>query len=428
MNYDFLKISIIRHCQQPRTFEYISKNVNGLDPILTLSILKDLEAEGKIVLIDDLWVIKEIEVNNELQIFPSEKKSTLQKYMGYFDFLKTPHPLDYEWRNSTTSLNRLTNKIQNLTKLEDKWLFMGMPTLFATAILKDIPNKVTLIERNTPIIEGLKKLITDRAQFKIIEADIFKVRPEVIPKHFCVIMDPPWYSPHFFQFMWLAAKSVAIGGMIGISMPPINTRPDISSERLTWFEYCRKLGLCIEALEPQQLEYAMPFFEFNALRAGGISNILPFWRKGDFALFRKVSESAEPRPQYKQDENHWEERQYKNVRIRIKFGSDNTNFVRGDNQHNIEIHSIIKGDILPTVSSRDTRRDNANVWTSGNRIFHVSNPELFLRTLDIILRNEPSNESEQIVCDFVKMVNDVENREFDNYLNWIYYEMERQST
>lgn len=46
------------------------------------------------------------------------------------------------------------------------------------------------------------------------------------------------------------------------------------------------------------------------------------------------------------------------------------------------ITHLSKGDILPTVSTRDKRRDLANIWTSGNRIFNVNNAGKFLQLID----------------------------------------------
>ena len=56
----------------------------------------------------------------------------------------------------------------------------------------------------------------------------------------------------------------------------------------------------MENLYAQKLHYAMPFFEFNAFRAAGIKDILPFWRKGDLALFRKVHTDFHERPKLDQ--------------------------------------------------------------------------------------------------------------------------------
>lgn len=426
MNYFYLRSAVLRLCRQPRSFEYISKNLNGFDPVEATAVLTDMEQRGELVCINNLWSIKEVNCSsNTLPLYPVESKLYLQKYMGYFDFLKTPHPLDFEWRNSSFSLNRLLNKLTTLVTPTDKLLFLGMPTLFATAILKDIPNTISLIERNGPIIQGLKKINTDSERFKIVEADIFTINPELVLQHYCVMMDPPWYTPHFYQFMWLAAKSVSIGGLVAISLPPINTRPDIMEERLKWFSYCKDLGLCIESIEPQQLQYAMPFFEFNAFRTAGIKNILPFWRKGDLAIFRKITDVSIERPNYTPMKSNWIEKEYNSSRIRIKVDDQGNKSEENDND--AAINSLVKGDILPTVSSRDSRRKKANIWTSGNRIFQTDNPVFVLETLDKIIKGNTLTADQQQIQAFFDTICKFEEAEFKEYLDWIYYEMERQA-
>ena len=418
----YLKATILRLCKQPRSFEFISKNLNGLDPVDATHILRTLEESGELVLINDMWCIKDVSATATLALYPVEHDRKIQKYMGYFDFLKTPHPLDFEWRNSSVSLHRLLNTVQKLVSVNDRLMFLGMPTLFATAIEKDVPNRVLLIERNAPIIAGLKKINTDFERFQTMQADIFTVNPESIGKQYCVVMDPPWYTPHFFQFMWLAAKAVSMGGIVAISLPPINTRPNIIDERIEWLTFCRQLGLCIETLDPQQLQYAMPFFEFNALRAAGIKNILPFWRKGDLLIFRKIEEVTIERPKQSPSQVEWVEREYNSSRIRVK---PSVSDAFGDEEFCLE--SIVKGDILPTVSSRDSRRGEANVWTSGNRIFKTNKPSQIINTIDIIARDKPLSTEHIQIKNMLDVIAKFEAGEFNEYLEWIYYEMERQT-
>lgn len=418
---NYLDNAIIKLCNQPRSFEFISKNLNGLDPVEAMKIISRLESEGILVSTEDMWCVKEVSINDTLSLYPSESELYLQRYMGYFDFLKTPHPLDFEWRNSSFSLNNLLQKLSDMTQPKDKLLFLGMPTLFATAIQKDFPRTVRLIERNSPIIRGLKKINTDEKRFQTIEDDIFTISPSHVSGYHCVVMDPPWYTPHFFQFMWLAASAVSFGGLVAISLPPINTRPNIMDERLEWFSFCKKLGLCLESLEPQILQYAMPFFEFNAFRAAGITSILPFWRKGDLAIFRKINNVAIDRPENVQITKDWIEREYKSCRIRVKSAG---NF--STNTEKIQINSLVKGDILPTVSARDERRNDANFWTSGNRIFKTNKPEEVITAIDAIINSEVLNSEQQQIKDFLDMISDIEKNEYKEYLEYIYYEMERQ--
>lgn len=420
MQSDYIDSLIFRLCKQPRTFEFISKNLNGLDPIQLMETLGKLELNDKLNKRDDMWSLKETQKPLTLNLNSEDPQLYLKKYMGYFEFLKIPHPLDFEWRNSTASLNYLINEVQKINTVNDKILFLGMPTLFATACIKDIPQKVTLVERNKPIIRGLTKLNVDKERFQILEADIFKVVPARVGKYYSVIMDPPWYSPHFYQFMWLATQCVEVGGIIGISLPPINTRPDIDKERIDWFSFCQKHGLCLENLYAQKLHYAMPFFEFNAFRAAGIKDILPFWRRGDLALFRKVHMDSLERPKFDEKKPEWVEREIETVRFRVKVETHEEQTLE------LKIKNLIKGDILPTVSSRDERRKAANIWTSGNRIFKVNDEIKFIQMLDDFGNGNPKTKESKLVADFLNTVSEFEKKEYNNYLDWLYHEMEKQ--
>lgn len=421
MHSEYIDSLILRLCNQPRTFEYISKSLNGLDPIQLKEAIRKLEKNAKLHKRGDLWTVKENPKSQRLDLRSDDPQLYLKKYMGYFEFLKMPHPLDFEWRNSTASLNYLINKVQEMNSVSDKILFLGMPTLFATACIKDIPQRVTLVERNKPIVKGLRKLNSDKERFQIIESNIFKVDPASIGKHYCIIMDPPWYSPHFYQFMWLASQCVEVGGIVGISLPPINTRPNIDKERIQWFSFCQKHGLCLENLYAQKLHYAMPFFEFNAFRAAGIKDILPFWRRGDLALFRKVHNDSYERPKLEEERSDWEEREIDTVRIRVKIEKVE------EKVNDLEVSHLIKGDILPTVSTRDKRRDNANVWTSGNRIFNVNNASKLLDLLDDLKNGKPKDKDLKFVADFVSAIAEFEKKEYNDYLDWLYHEMERHT-
>jgi hypothetical protein len=418
MHSEYIESLILRHCKQPRTFEYISKNLNGLDPIHLKEALNILEKKGALHKRSDMWSTKDKQKAPTLNLLSEDPQLYLKKYMGYFEFLKIPHPLDFEWRNSTTSLNYLIGSVLEMNSVNDRVLLLGMPTLFATACIKDIPQKVTLVERNGPIIKGLAGLNVDKKRFQILEADIFKVAPRTIGKYYSVIMDPPWYSPYFYQFMWLAAQCVEVGGFIAISIPPINTRPDIDKERIEWFSFCQKHGLCLENLYAQKLHYAMPFFEFNAFRAAGVEDILPFWRKGDLAIFRKVNTNIHPRPILDEIKTNWIEKEIDTVRIRVI--DQNTS-----DKNELKITHIIKGDIFPTVSTRDKRKSEANVWTSGNRIYKVNNPKRFIQLLNDFQNGKSRTKEVKLVTKFITTITELEKKENNNYLDWLYHEMEK---
>lgn len=421
MSPKYIDNMILRLCKQPRTFEFISMNLNGFDPVELLGALNNLELKKRITNVSGLWCLtknrkKAIVVKTE-----TAKANFFNEHIGFFGLFDKPHPLDFEWRNSTGSLDYLINLVQKLNHVEDRILFLGLPTLFASACIKEIPQKVTLVEINNPVVRSLKKMNANIERFRIIEADIFKIAPKIIGKYNSVFMDPPWYSPHFYQFMWLATQCVEIGGIIGISLPPINTRPDIDKERIDWFSFCQNHGLCLENLYAQKLHYAMPFFEFNAFRAAGINDILPFWRKGDLALFRKIQGDSQKRPTINETRPIWVEREIDTVRIRIKIEEYN------DHNEELRIEHLVKGDILPSVSTRDKRRELANLWTSGNRVFKINDVNKFLQLTDDLKNGKPKSKEIKLVADFLKIITDLEKKEYNNYLDWLYHEMERQT-
>ncbi len=421
MNSAYINSLILRLCKQPRTFEFISTNLSGFDPVELLQALNNLESKKMITLVNGLWCLKSETKKTFIDSADTAKTNFFNEHIGFFGLFDKPHPLDFEWRNSTGSLDYLISIVQKINDFHDKTLFLGFPTLFATACIKNIQQKVTLVERNKPIVRGLTKLNAEKDRFQILEADIFKVAPKTIGKYYSVFMDPPWYSPDFYQFMWLAAQCVEVGGTIGISLPPINTRPDIGRERIEWFSFCQKHGLYIENLYTQKLHYAMPFFEFNAFRAAGVKDILPFWRKGDLALFRKVHSYNHERPNHDEKRPEWVEKEMETVRIRVKVEKSEAQ------KSELKISHLIKGDILPTVSTRDKRRDTANVWTTGNRVFKVNNTLRFIQLLDDLKNGKSKTKELKLVADFVDSINEFEKNEYNNYLDWLYHEMERQT-
>ncbi len=163
----------------------------------------------------------------------------------------------------------------------------------------------------------------------------------------------------------------------------------------------------------------MPFFEFNAFRAAGIKDVLPFWRKGDLAFFRKVRKNEQERPILELTRPEWAETEIDSVRVRTKIEN-------ATDEEKLEITHLVKGDILPTVSTRDKRRTTANIWTSGNRIYSVNNPVKFHAYLGDIKNDSQQSGEANYVREFIKTVTEFEKKEYNNYLDWLYHEMERQ--
>jgi hypothetical protein len=179
-------------------------------------------------------------------------------------------------------------------------------------------------------------------------------------------MDPPWYEDYTRRFLHFAAQALGIGGHLLIAMPPRGTRPGITTanrETLSWAEH---LGFVLKSTQQGAVPYETPFFERNALRAAGILNVAPDWRRGDLWTLRKTDVC---RVEWLGDiaRRDWREFIFGSVRLRVDceahcIGSDP------------RLRSIVDGDVLPSVSRRDSRRIRAHVWTTGNRVFACDAP------------------------------------------------------
>ena len=422
MNELFVRNILLKFCGQPRDFDFLSKNTYGLDPIHLQEYLLALEKEGLLKRFNGGWVIKGYRTYKKKSKSDNEiSEERVEKFIPYFNIFKKPHPLDFEWRNSLTTLNFLSNFISNSNTEKDKVLLLGMPSLFISTFLKRLPQQVVLVDKNEALLSSVSDLVKKSKNHTIIQNDVFKIDPSDLGKFNYVFIDPPWYSTHFFHFIWLASQCLEVGGSLAISLPPINIRPNIVSERQQWFLFCEQQGLYLEDLLSQRMEYVMPFFEFNALRAAGLKDILPFWRRGDLAIFKKIENKTTVRPDFQNFVSEWKECDIDGVRFRV-----NTN---GNINEPLLIDHIVKGDILPSVSSRDSRRQEANVWTSGNRIFNVNNPQAFLDLVELY-KNErrlPLTNS-SLGTELIKFVVEIEQEEYNNYTDWIQYEMENKTS
>ena len=390
---DLVKKKIVSLCRKPCSFEYISHKMHGCDLAVLHNLLKELEESKDLSFDGNYWVDKGVNAKDAIL---QESSHYLENYMGIYSFLSKPHPLDYEWRNSTKTLNHF---VENIMEEAGDVLLLGMPTLYSRLLSSPFSGEVTLIDKNHTL-DTLSKQVKEG--YTILQEDIYQFEPK--RNYDLVFMDPPWYELDFKSFLWVSSNSIGLGGLVYVCMPSKFTRENVFKERDVLFEYAKKLGLSLISLYPDTIEYSMPFFEFNAYRSAGISDLSPFWRKGDLIIFQKLSNLHIERPKH-QLETDWEE--YIKDGVRFKFRKLNDDLE--------DIKSIVQGDILSSVSRNDKRRSKVNLWTSGNRVFQVSYDTFVNLTKNLETKLTP----------VIEHITNLENKEYEKYLEWIYYELER---
>lgn len=277
--------------------------------------------------------------------------------------LPVEHPLDYDWRFTDAAADRLLAHCLKLTQPDEAVAMIGCPTILRQAVESDYPRSLSLIDKNQVMTE---RLMTVAPAATVIRRDVTR-EPVPFLSAAIVILDPPWYEDYVRPFIRAACRLSALGAYLLISLPPIGTRPGIESDRRRIFHWAQEeMGLTLVSVEKAALAYLAPPFELNALRAEGLHQVLPEWRRGDLFIFRREREVTE-RPEIQHwekgdPEYSWAEENVSGMRIRIR-GQASAKF------ENPLLLPVVNGDIIPSVSRRDVRRRLADVWTSGNRIF-----------------------------------------------------------
>lgn len=279
---------------------------------------------------------------------------------------RVPHALDYDWRFSAASIERLSLAVRRHGGSDPSVALFGCPSLLRSAIEVEWPSKVVLFDRN-PMAECLA-----RTPCPVLGGDILS-RPIPSLEVDVAVVDPPWYLEYQRGFLWAAAVAVRAGGFILASAPPEGSRPTIIEEWTGLAQEAREFGLDLVEIEKAALPYLTPPFEGASFKAARCPRFPVDWRRGDLAIFRKSRSCLIPRPRAL-SELTWVETEIHGVRFMVRSAP----FSRFDPH----LQPIVDGDVLHRVSRRDPLRTHVAVWTSGNRVYGSNAPRLVSTTLE----------------------------------------------
>jgi len=348
----------------------ISRKSGGIYPLELKQLLDELVLKGAIVYSQSGY---------ELPI--REKEETSEHWHARRISLPEPHPLDYDWRFSVATSRYLTELVVTETLNDGVVLLLGAPSLLAEIVQLKNPPRTTLIDKSRELVDYLSQFELPKSVNVIAHNLLQGSLWESDRKANVVVCDPPWYVEHYIAFLAQAAYSASIGATIVVSLLPMNTRPNVSQDRWEILDKAYRLGLGIQSIENDRVEYEIPEFELVSLRSAGIDTSVN-WRRGDLVIFRKIShlpkeailEVASSAYSVGSEDLDWSEILLGKHKVKLRGPFD-------DYLTPPELISIEENDILPTVSRRYKGRESVDIWFWDNRVFGLKGKSSFWAAL-----------------------------------------------
>ncbi len=314
--------------------------------------------------------------------------------------LPMPHPLDYDWRFSRSTLRDLADEV--IPRDAERLTLLGAPSLWMILLGRARPRHVRLLDANPQMLEVARAL---NAVEQVSVVDLLK---DDVPLFLSdvVVADPPWYPEVLVSFLWVGSFLLRTNGLLFLSIPPKGTRSSVQRELEELIGLMNSLGLTLRSISPGALRYVSPPFERAALRAVGLAPYVPSdWRRGDLLVLQRTGDLVASRPVLRN--RRWTERIIGGVRIQIDDAAPQ------DGIPDPRLISLLDNDVLPSVSRRDARRAGARVWTSGNRIFGCNAPTRLVETIDAVVAGlSPQRREDREAAEGIRALVECERAEY----------------
>lgn len=264
--------------------------------------------------------------------------------------LPLPHPLDFEWRFSSATIDQLAARLIEATSAGDELLLVGTPSLAAAFSRTTVDRLIRFVGPDNIITAAVHDLFAGDPRFATTGGGSAAA----------AVVDPPWYADHFEQMLTTCARGCRAGAPVFTVVPRVGTRPGIPTDLDAMLARAAHLGLLPCDAAALEVRYRTPLFEARSLESAGIRADLGDWRRGDCLTLKRVDTSP-PAGSVQMVDAHVE-LTLEGCRIRLLTGlaPDATG-----------MRAVESNEVSTSVSARSSTRRTANLWTSTNRAFIV---------------------------------------------------------
>jgi|ERR1700754_2277911 len=267
--------------------------------------------------------------------------------------LPLPHPLDFEWRFSNTTIDQLLGRLSSVCDPQDKVLLVCTPAVALRAFDSDRFRHLIYASRmDDPVTASLKEICDERVQFVDVRDDLSRIGATG------AIVDPPWYDDIALPLVTQTLRGLAQSGALLVCFPDRLSGCSSASMLSKIVRDSKAFGLEHLRLLGDKLRYETPFFELSALRDQGLYSVHPQWRTGRLAFGRRTLNEI-PMHRFPAGED-WSEIGEGGWRMRLR--QPPTNLVGSDKA---------RFNVRRSISRVSTGAGDEQCWTVGNRVAYA---------------------------------------------------------
>lgn len=363
--------------REPLNFSELVRMGGGAYPTEVQRILHSMVAAGDVNEVNGIYSLPRHTEERliDFKTAAEEQASLLKTESDYmpsrlasFTF-SDPHPADYDWRYTSTTVAELSRRLDSLIGDDTKIALFGTPTLFLQLVRRR--GHTALFERSQSILEDLKSM-----GFKdgVIKHDLFDPISSPKREYDAVVADPPWYPDFYRAFILRSTELLQDEGLLFISVLPWLTRPSAIEDRAEILRFAAQAGFDLVEVVPNLLTYESPKFERIALALKGLD--CGNWRAGDLFVFRRINEPAPSiaveRPK---DEPEWDEYRLGRRKVKLRRRPEEYGTRFGFRPADED------GRTFGDVSRRSLFRPRIDLWTSDNLAYSVDRLEILRQAL-----------------------------------------------
>lgn len=359
----------------------IVPRLSGVNPVDAKQFLDELEVQGVCRRFRGQWSLTHEAVIccRALGLVTDEEFAVRLRHASEFvaqdviPRLPDPHVRHFEWRFSIGGLKKLAAQ----TYADAPFLFgesigaLNAPLFGLFAWKLGITGHISIYDRNEKILDLASAVSNDSIHTSYFDASV-PATMVLKGQHRLVVMDPPWFPEFYARYVGLLQSIIRHPARIYALVQPQLTQPCTLQERSSILRTFLDHNFVLVDYLPESVGYQLNQFEQVTFTAQKLT-VKGEWNVGDVCVMHSMRPSSVP----PSDGDDIPVDEWIDYHIGAQVVSVKREALTPTTQEAQPRFTLACGNgAFPSLSAKDAREFEFNVWTSRNRVFATNRVDL----------------------------------------------------